>query len=99
MTHDIHPSHPTRRGFMIGAAGLSFTVESGLPAGPAGAAGTQDAILSPWVTISIDDTVSIMSPAAEIGQGSLTSLPMILPEEFDADWAKVRVIVSPPNDE
>ena len=55
--------------------------------------------MSPWVTISTDDTVSIMSPAAEMGQGSLTSLPLILAEELDADWSKVRVIVAPPNDE
>ncbi len=55
--------------------------------------------MSPWVTISTDDTVAIMSPAAEMGQGSLTSLPLILAEELDADWAKVRVVVAPPNDE
>jgi CO/xanthine dehydrogenase Mo-binding subunit len=55
--------------------------------------------LSPWVTIATDDTVAIMSPAAEMGQGSLTSLPLILAEELDADWSKVRIIVAPPNDE
>ena len=55
--------------------------------------------MSPWVTISTDDTVAIMSPAAEMGQGSLTSLPLILAEELDADWSKVRVVVAPPNDD
>src|SRR4029077_1148526 len=55
-------------------------------------------VLSPWVTISTDDTAAIMSPAAEMGQGSLTSLPLSRAEALDADWAKVGVVVAPPND-
>jgi isoquinoline 1-oxidoreductase subunit beta len=91
------PSALTRRGFMIGAAGLTFGTATGLTEALAQAAG-KDAVLSPWVTISTDGTVSIMSPAAEMGQGSLTSIPLILAEELDADWADVRVVPSPPND-
>src|SRR5215467_7330317 len=97
MTVQIRKSDISRRGFMIGAAGFTFTIASRLPIGTAEAAG-KDAVLSPWVTISTDDTVAIMSPAAEMGQGSLTSLPLILAEELDADWGKVHVIVAPPND-
>jgi isoquinoline 1-oxidoreductase beta subunit len=98
MTIQIRNADISRRGFMIGAAGLTFAVASRLPVGPAIAAG-KDVVLSPWVTISTDDTVAIMSPAAEMGQGSLTSLPLILAEELDADWSKVRIVVAPPNDE
>ena len=98
MTVQIRNAGISRRGFMTGAAGFTFAIASRLPAGPAEAAG-KDAVLSPWVTISIDGTVAIMSPAAEMGQGSLTSLPLILAEELDADWAKVRIVVAPPNDE
>src|SRR5882724_13361778 len=97
MTIQIRNADISRRGFMIGAAGFTFAVASRLPFGTAQAAG-KDTVLSPWVTISADDTIAIMSPAAEMGQGSLTSLPLILAEELDADWAKVRVIVAPPND-
>jgi isoquinoline 1-oxidoreductase subunit beta len=91
---------PSRRDFMVGAAGATFAFAIGEGAnaavlGPEGAGKT----MSPWVTISADDTVAIMSPAAEMGQGSLTSLPLILAEELDADWAKVRIVVAPPNDE
>jgi isoquinoline 1-oxidoreductase beta subunit len=86
-----------RRQVMVGAAGLTFALASGLRFAQGQAA--RSATLSPWVTIATDDTVAIMSPAAEMGQGSLTSLPLILAEELDADWSKVRVIVAPPNDD
>src|SRR5712671_2384503 len=97
MTIAIQTTEVSRRALMIGAAGFTFAVTSGLRT--AEAAGGKDVALSPWVTISTDDTVAIMSPAAEMGQGSLTSLPLILAEELDADWSKVRVVVAPPNDE
>src|SRR3982074_1848248 len=103
MTIPVRNSEVTRRGLMVGTAGLTFAVASGAIASSLRFAGAKSArgtgvALSPWVTISTDDTVAIMSPAAEMGQGSLTSLPLILAEELDADWAKVRVAGAPPND-
>ena len=91
---------PSRRELMVGAAGATFAfaisdVANAAVLGPESTGKT----MSPWVTIATDDTVAIMSPAAEMGQGSLTSLPLILAEELDADWAKVRIVVAPPNDE
>src|SRR5262245_38784158 len=90
----------SRRQLMVGAAGLTFAVVLDL----AGADGAQAALsslrvertLSPWVTIASDGTISIMSPATEMGQGSLTSLPLIIAEELDADWSKVRIVPAPP---
>src|SRR3954470_24029546 len=84
-----------RRRFMVGAAGLTFGIATGLPSLLAHAAG-KDVIINAYVTISADGTIAIMSPAAEMGQGSLTSLPLILAEELDADWSKVRIVAAPP---
>src|SRR5579864_775522 len=90
-----------RRGFMVGAAGLTFAIATGFPR-RAGVAATaepsKEVTLNAWVTISTDGTVSIMSPAIEMGEGSFTALPRILAEELDADWSKVRVVPAPPND-
>ncbi|HEY2135529.1 MAG TPA: molybdopterin cofactor-binding domain-containing protein, partial [Xanthobacteraceae bacterium] len=96
MTIAFRNTEVSRRTFMVGTAGMTLAIASGQQGA---SARDGEVALSPWVTISTDNTVAIMSPAAEMGQGSLTSLPLILAEELDADWSKVRVIVAPPNDE
>jgi isoquinoline 1-oxidoreductase subunit beta len=106
--HAAEPVTVTRREFMVGAAGLTFgiafarcagTQKRGEPAGATLAPSAGDApAMSPWVSIATDGTIFIQSPAAEMGQGSLTALPLILAEELDADWSKVRIVRAPPND-
>src|SRR5437868_7000916 len=89
----------SRRQVMIGAAGLSFAVALGNHAEAAAIA--DDKIghaLSPWVSIAPDGTITIMSAATEMGQGSMTSLPLIIAEALDADWSRVRVVPAPPID-
>src|SRR5262249_6511630 len=84
----------SRRHVMIGAAGLSFAFVLGGPLARAATLATERTgkALSPWVSIAPDGTITIMSAATEMGQGSMTSLPLILTEELDADWSKVQVV-------
>src|ERR1700731_3975229 len=91
----------SRRGFMIGIAGLTFAVAVGpersgraAPEAP-DVAGTP---FNPWVSIAPSGEISIIAPATEMGNGSLTSLPLILAEELDADWSKVVAGPAPPID-
>ncbi len=51
--------------------------------------------LNGWVKISPDGTVTVAVPRAEMGQGVMTSLPMLLAEELDARWDDVRVETAP----
>ncbi|MEM9493393.1 MAG: molybdopterin cofactor-binding domain-containing protein, partial [Myxococcota bacterium] len=53
--------------------------------------------LSAWVRIDSDNTIHFIVPEAEMGQGVLTSLAMILAEELDADCTLVRVEQAPAN--
>src|SRR2546423_8131456 len=89
----------SRRQVMTGAAGLTFAIALGADsrtraATPASARSGK--ALSPWVSITPDGTITIMSPATEMGQGSMTSLPLVIAEELDADWSKVRIVPAPP---
>lgn len=85
--------NPQRRQFMVGAAGFTFGISMGAPALLVGDAKAQSTSVkvNNWVTLHTDGTVTIMSPASEMGQGSLTALPRILADEMDADWAKVKI--------
>ncbi len=106
MTHiakaNKEPIVPGRRRFMVGAAGLTFGIAFGVPpilmsrSGQAQAA-AKHVVVNPWVTLSTDGTIAIMSPAAEMGQGSLTALPVILADEMDADWSRVKIVPAPPS--
>lgn len=51
--------------------------------------------LTGYVMIERDNRVVIGAPGCEVGQGVLTTLPMLVAEELDVDWTRVRVIQLP----
>ncbi len=95
----------SRRAFLgaMGAAGLVLAVGC-KPQTPAkyGA----DSMPHGWVdnplafvAIAADGTVTIVCHRSEMGQGVRTSLPMVLADELDADWQRVRVRQAPGDEE
>ncbi len=54
------------------------------------AAATTDAKLNAYVHVGSDDMVTLFIHKAEMGQGTVTSLSMLLAEELECDWKKIR---------
>jgi isoquinoline 1-oxidoreductase subunit beta len=50
-----------------------------------------------WIAIDPDDSILIRYQRSEMGQGSMTALPMIVTEELHCDWSKVRIEYASPN--
>jgi len=99
MNQQMSPDAVSRRNFLKTAAGLSFVfaiAPGALAPGDEALADTArpDGPYAPnvWLTIAPDGAITIVSPAAEMGQGSFTTLPLIIAEELDADWSKVRPV-------
>jgi isoquinoline 1-oxidoreductase beta subunit len=63
--------------------------------GSAAAAEERDFALNAFVRIGTDESVTVISAHSEMGQGIYTSLPMLLNEELQADWSKIRVEAAP----
>ena len=92
------PSNVSRRDFLetTAAAGAGLVIGFHLPAGGRFAAAAA-APFAPnaWLRISPDNSVLIVVDRSEMGQGVTTSLPMLVAEELDADWTKVKIESAP----
>lgn len=92
----------SRREFVAASAGLTFAFAlpgfmTALPESVAAATDAAQKTIGGWVTIGTDGTITIAAPAAEMGQGVFTGVPMIVAEELDADWSKVKPVFPEPN--
>src|SRR5208282_1773326 len=86
----------SRRGFLQGALASGVFVLSVrfVPAplwaaeGEAAAAPFEPSL---WMSIASDGTVTIVAHRSEMGCGSRTALPLVVADELDADWSKVKI--------
>src|SRR5262244_3039635 len=99
MTIHIDKGQISRRGMLAGLGGMTFCLALGTDGvhliTEAQASTMANAQVTPWVRIAPNGTVTILTAGAEMGQGSMTSLPMIVAEEMDADWSKVALEWAP----
>ncbi|MBI2404401.1 MAG: xanthine dehydrogenase family protein molybdopterin-binding subunit [Gemmatimonadetes bacterium] len=93
----------SRREFLQNAsvAGAGLVIGFHLPPGwrnavasPASRASAA-AGLNAWLRIGTDESVLVLVDRSEMGQGVATSLPMLLAEELEADWSKIRIEFAP----
>ena len=94
------PSDPiSRRRFLKSSAALGGGLVIGfvLPSGNKLAAAQNAPSVSPnaFLRIARDGAVTVQVKHLEFGQGVMTSLPMLVAEELDCDWSKVRAELAP----
>ncbi len=79
----------TGGGMMVGFSWLASITPKELLAN--GTAANEVVELTGFIKITTDNQVIILSPNPEFGQNVMTSLPMLVAEELEVDWEKVKV--------
>jgi isoquinoline 1-oxidoreductase beta subunit len=87
-----------RRNFLkVTATGGAFIVAGYVPGLRESSEAEAAGVFEPnvWVKITSDNTVTIMLSQLEMGQGVMTSMPMLLAEELDVDFTKIKTEWAP----
>ncbi len=89
----------SRRGLLGMSAATAFLFGFHVPI-VAQSHAAEGSAFAPNAFIRIDDQgdVTLIMPQVEMGQGTYTSISMILAEELDADWSRVKLEHAPPDE-
>lgn len=77
---------------------VGFLAPLGAAAGKSGDEAAKGFAPNAFIRIAPNGQVTLVMPQVEMGQGTYTSISMILAEELDCDWSKVAVEHAPPDD-
>jgi isoquinoline 1-oxidoreductase beta subunit len=90
-------NNPSRRGFLKTSGAAALVVGFGCLASADARWRPINVVFLPnaYLRITPDSRVTVVCGSAEMGQGVLTAIPMLLAEELDADWSKVSVEQAP----
>lgn len=81
----------SRRGFLFGVSAVAGGLVTAPRAANAQGGGPGPGLeLTAWIVIEPDDTTVIRVARSDMGQGIFTALPMLVAEELECDWARVR---------
>src|ERR1043166_2295739 len=82
----------SRRDFLKRSAALGggMALAFRLPSAAHAQSAANAAEVTAWVVVEADDSVIIRVARSEMGQGSSTALCMLVAEELECDWSKVR---------
>ncbi|HHQ48215.1 MAG TPA: xanthine dehydrogenase family protein molybdopterin-binding subunit [Acidobacteria bacterium] len=87
----------SRRTFLALGLGAAGSLVLGCRLGAGDADGTSTTVFEPnaYLALGSDGTVTVWVPEAEMGQGVLTALAVLVADEAEADWKRVRVEQAP----
>ena len=87
-----HEFGPARRKFLKQSAAIGGGLTVGFSFPGAFAQKADGAVeINAWVVIRPDDAIIIRYARSEMGQGSMTSAPMLVAEELECDWTRVKI--------
>jgi isoquinoline 1-oxidoreductase beta subunit len=93
--------HLSRRTFLASAAAAGGALALGfdIPLAPRAVRASESrAEITVWIVIEPDDGVIIRVAKSEMGQGIFTALPMLVAEELECDWSKVKAEFASPHE-